>query len=500
VSIHLATGHPVFVAFDAGNLQAVAQVLREKLASAQIIICADNDYSKKENTGVIAGSAAARAVSGTLTYPVFIDETSELSDFNDLYQHNGLAEVTRQISEAMSIPNFPAVAESNGTVTPINSDIYKIMSRAGDLKSLDIRIEYVVEGLIPEGMITVFYARSGMGKSTLLTQLCAAVSMGQRFMGLQVQQRECIYLDYENGLAVIVERLKKVQAADDAPFYIWHPSSEPTPPPLDKKDFDRLAEIHPGSLVVVDTLKACNDADENKANEMKPIFDKLKELRRQGLTVIVLHHTAKGNDGKFRGSSVIQDQADHCLVLHKVKQPGSDAELDDDDDVSTYRLGTKFKTRARPYRIFLEFDKTTELFKRSDDPANETLRNLQRLIHELNRYGEPTQKVVIDAVKFDETLEQLGRDAIRSLLRKGDGVFWQTVRRPAMKNALVYLPKSAFEHSAPSIGSECSNADQIDCCLNGKLDTGDCNQTITNNEFASVSADMPESSQTAPIG
>lgn len=389
----------------------------------------------------------------------------------------------------------PPPGKNQGTLGA--PDIYNIMSRAGELKALDIKIEYLVEGLIPDGMITVMYARSGMGKSTLMTQLCNAVSTGRPFMGLQVRQRECVYLDYENGLAVIVERLKKVQADDHAPFHVWHPGSEPPPPSLDKKEFACLAAIRPGSLVIVDTLKACNDADENKATEMKPIFDKLKLLRRQGLTIIALHHTAKGDDGKFRGSSVIQDQADHCLVMHKVKQPGSDAEIDDDDDVSTYRLGTKFKTRARPFKMFLEFDKGTELFKGTDDPATESMHQLQATINNLNLSGEPTQTMILEAVKKDDALEHLGRDAVRSLLKKGDGIFWQAERRPAMKNALVYLPISAGEHSVPFIASENSNTADVVSDKGRKQENKNSLQGVVNTEFASFLDTMSEHSNSA---
>lgn len=463
-SLHKATGDAVVVTFDAKSFKPIAESLRNKYPSKKLVICADDRYWGNGKTSHKRSLEAAKAVNGYLIYPTFENTTDNSLDFNDLHQQEGLTEVKRQIEGApkylvylATLPTETAELSSDAS----GPDIYNIMSRAGKLKALDVKIEYVVEGLIPENMITVLYARSGMGKSTLMTQLCHAVSTGSDFMGLAVKQMECVYLDYENGLPVIVERLKKVEADTEAPFHIWHPGSEPPPPPLDKKEFISLTTIRPGSLVIVDTLKACNDADENNATTMKPVFDKLKQLRRHGLTVIVLHHTAKGNDGKFRGSSVIQDQADHCLVLHKVKKPGSDTELDDDDDVDTYRLGTKFKTRARPFRTFMEFNKESELFKNTDDPSTSALLQLQSIIVELYRYSEPTQRAIIDAVGKSDILESLGRDAVRTLLKKGEGIYWQSERRPAMKNALVYIPMPAFEHSEPYIAIECSNTDSM---------------------------------------
>ena len=43
-TLYEATGLPVAVAFDAGNLEPVAKALREKFPNAAITICADNDH------------------------------------------------------------------------------------------------------------------------------------------------------------------------------------------------------------------------------------------------------------------------------------------------------------------------------------------------------------------------------------------------------------------------------------------------------------------------
>jgi putative DNA primase/helicase len=55
-SLHQATGYPVAVAFNAGNMEAVAVALRAKLGAAiKIIICADNDKKTESKTGINTG-------------------------------------------------------------------------------------------------------------------------------------------------------------------------------------------------------------------------------------------------------------------------------------------------------------------------------------------------------------------------------------------------------------------------------------------------------------
>jgi len=58
-SVHLATGEPVFVAFDAGNLVHVAQAVRSMYPAADLLIAADNDAATPGNPGVTKAREAA---------------------------------------------------------------------------------------------------------------------------------------------------------------------------------------------------------------------------------------------------------------------------------------------------------------------------------------------------------------------------------------------------------------------------------------------------------
>jgi P4 family phage/plasmid primase-like protien len=100
-SIHEATGLPVFVAFDAGNLEPVGQALRQKFPEANIAFCADNDAFKPANAGIEKATAAAKAVFGQVILPRFADTSSRPTDFNDLHCLDGLDEVKRQITRGI---------------------------------------------------------------------------------------------------------------------------------------------------------------------------------------------------------------------------------------------------------------------------------------------------------------------------------------------------------------------------------------------------------------
>ena len=93
-SLHMATGKPVVVAFDAGNILEVARNIKSNFAEAQLVICADNDNDIRlgSNIGLEKARLAASEVGGRVIAPLFSEEEKArgLTDFNDVHQARGL--------------------------------------------------------------------------------------------------------------------------------------------------------------------------------------------------------------------------------------------------------------------------------------------------------------------------------------------------------------------------------------------------------------------------
>ena len=79
-SIHEAVGEPVIVAFDAGNLQRVARVLRQRYLAIDITIVADNDDKpgRADNPGVTAATQAARDNDARFAIPPIAGDANDL--------------------------------------------------------------------------------------------------------------------------------------------------------------------------------------------------------------------------------------------------------------------------------------------------------------------------------------------------------------------------------------------------------------------------------------
>jgi putative DNA primase/helicase len=144
VSVHIATGYCVVVAFSAGNLEAVAKKIRAAMPEAIIFIGADDDcwlddrvdewaaenniesYEVAEkfdpfgirylevthggrvklfkNAGRVAAAVTARAIGAHIALPVWDGEREKGTDFNDLH----LAEGLQAVADCFELPEPPA--------------------------------------------------------------------------------------------------------------------------------------------------------------------------------------------------------------------------------------------------------------------------------------------------------------------------------------------------------------------------------------------------------
>jgi putative DNA primase/helicase len=121
-SIHEATGQPVAVAFDSGNLEPVAKALRKLYPNVSLIVAADDDHQTEGNPGRTAAAGAAKAVGGILVVPMFpAGRPDKATDFNDLHQlaGGGLVAVQVCFSGAIeSVVNYGSDTWGGGKTAP----------------------------------------------------------------------------------------------------------------------------------------------------------------------------------------------------------------------------------------------------------------------------------------------------------------------------------------------------------------------------------------------
>ncbi|MGA2106816.1 MAG: AAA family ATPase [Syntrophorhabdales bacterium] len=119
-----------------------------------------------------------------------------------------------------------STSRSNDKNAPIDPTRY--LKTGAQLQEMDISVSWLVEDLIPEASITTVIGPAGYGKSTLCLNIGNAVDRGLTWLGRAIIRKPVYVLDYENPLAVDVERAR---ALDLSGVLFWHTAAEVPPPP-----------------------------------------------------------------------------------------------------------------------------------------------------------------------------------------------------------------------------------------------------------------------------
>lgn len=172
--------------------------------------------------------------------------------------------------------------------------------------------EFLIEGFLPKGLITMFYADGGMGKSWL----AMAVAKKVESLGLEV-----IFLDFDNPLSVLKDRGVEHKLILPCPqlHYVQRSKSELSAfEMLEALESKATANQFGNTLIIMDSLRDFGDVN-NDATAMK-IMDRIKNIREAGATIVVLHHSNK--DGKnYQGSNNLRNSIDNMYLLTQIDSP-----------------------------------------------------------------------------------------------------------------------------------------------------------------------------------
>lgn len=202
-------------------------------------------------------------------------------------------------------------------------------------------IEWLWNGWIPLGMVTLMGAAPGVGKSYLCLDLARRVIHGERWPDRQEfghQKSNVLYVDAENVPQIMNERAKSWQM-DRSKLYLMTPDMDDI---LDfsRQDYrDRLtqmvAQLEPG-MVIVDSLSSISSKGENNVEDVRMLMSFLNMIAREYATaMVIIHHLRKHTGAQmqlfdlsledFRGSSHIAAMARSVIGVSLVQtQANSD--------------------------------------------------------------------------------------------------------------------------------------------------------------------------------
>ena len=280
-------------------------------------------------------------------------------------------------------------------------------------------IEYVVPGLIPEGL-TLLAAPPKIGKSWMVLGLgVACASGGNAFGQIAVDERPVLYLALEDGHRRLQSRLESLGVSDPPETLHFVTVVQPgTMVPTIAEFMAMYADRKP--LVVLDTLgrvmppampnEPSYQRDYRMTSDLKRVAD-----RCPGSSLIVVHHTRKAESPDFldavSGTQGIAGAADTVLVLRRERQEQS----------ATLSV-TSRDAREGAYALTLDESGAWQLNGADLDEASQTAHTqkvtqgvgdlMADLIAEVNRHPE--------GIKAPGLAAALDRDAgkVRTYLRR----------------------------------------------------------------------------------
>ena len=321
LSLHECMNLPVLVAFDAGNLLPVAEMARRLYPDRSIILAADYDdptdrHPAPGGTGVALATAAALAVDGSLAIP---RHEGRKVDWNDLHKLMGAGEVRTQfmMHKKPDAHQMEQTEQKTAALRCVNA--YEFLSLTFPER------EMLLAPILPRQGLCMLHAMRGIGKTFISLSVAYAVASGGKVFDRWGAPRPArvLFLDGEMPARTLQERLAALVAGSEHEppsndyLRILTPDMQDGPMPnlATREGQEAVAPLLEGvDLVIIDNLATLTrHGRSNDEESWLPVQGWLLELRRRGLSALMVHHQGKGGDQ--RGTSAKEDVLDTVIRL-----------------------------------------------------------------------------------------------------------------------------------------------------------------------------------------
>ena len=389
------------------SIKTGAEMDLKFLRNRRVSIHEDNDQPGRRKAAVLAGALREIAASVRIVSYAEVGDRGDVSDW--LAQGHTLEDLLERIEqvEAKSPPR-PRIQNPNPIpLLPITLD---------ELLNLAIKPrEFVIEPLIHKRGLVMVFAWRGVGKTWFALGLGYAIATGGKFLRwAATTPRRVLHVCGEMPAVDLKDRLERVAAGAAKPrepglFRIisadLHDHGIPDLATLDgQAAIDAvLGEAEVVIFANVSTL--FRTGQENELESWVPVQNWLLKLRREGRTVVIIHHSNKAK--AQRGTSKREDVLDVVLNL----RAPSDYEASE---------GARFEVHFEKARGLSGTDAVSPFeakLEMSNGAANWTMRGIEDARHaeilELKGDGWTVRKIAAEL--------GMSKSAVQRVLSKSSG-------------------------------------------------------------------------------
>jgi len=289
--------------------------------------------------------------------------------------------------------------------------------------------DWIIDKLIPIETINILSGDPQNFKTWITIEMARCVALGIPFLNkFPTTQSPVLVVNEEDHPRNLKKRFMALQISEEAPiFYLSQEGIK-----VDNEEW--LANIialireHSVKFIIFDSFIRIHSKKENDAGDMAYVFEKIRELVKVGVTVLITHHHRKESSyGRknlsysVRGSTDITAAVDCHLSVEK---------HDEDEEVFVYQNKLRVDESLKPFKILVSW---------SYDESNNKLLNLAYggELPEKEVKKDKVKSLILEILKEGELSRQEVDDKIRSNFPVGKNIIGDVLKELEGENLII---------------------------------------------------------------
>ena len=304
-----------------GGVNAWDKADWSKIYNREVFIFPDNDDAGKKCANEIARHLKQNGCSVSIANPP--KDFKEKDDLYDAYERN-------YFTSSDDLINY---IKQNKLKPPRGSLYFQSVNQIMDNLT---EPDWLVDRVCERGTVMSIFGSPKSGKSFIAIAMACAVSSGTDFYGFSTKPSTVLYLAGE-GFIGVGRRVKCYEEfyninISDKPLLVSNRGSRIG----DDEEFSMLQnvcrdiEVDQGNIgmIIIDTLARNYGLNENSTEDMNKFIQRVDELKEEfNATIVIVHHTGHGSNGRARGSSVLPAALDYEFRVDRDKNSDNKAML-----------------------------------------------------------------------------------------------------------------------------------------------------------------------------